>query len=106
MLISSFVSASLIATNVIGQIRFYEGFGSCLFYVRCLLRSASSLLLQSSINYYSYGDMLIIKIVIPLVNFYLIIVLANNLSKEDMLSKLQTYRDYNKMAFKSLLAQL
>jgi stage III sporulation protein AE len=33
-------------------------------------------------------DFLIIKAVIPLINFYLIIVLANNLSKEDMLSKL------------------
>jgi stage III sporulation protein AE len=33
-------------------------------------------------------DFIIIKVLIPMVNFYLIIVLANNLSKEDMLSKL------------------
>jgi stage III sporulation protein AE len=33
-------------------------------------------------------DFIIIKIVIPLINFYLVVTLANNLSKEDMLSKL------------------
>lgn len=34
------------------------------------------------------ADSIILKVAIPLINFYLIVTLANNLTKEDMLSKL------------------
>ena len=34
------------------------------------------------------ADFIILKVVVPLINFYLMVTLANNLTKEDMLSKL------------------
>ena len=50
-------------------------------------------------------DFIIIKLVIPLINFYLIIMLANNLSKEDMLSRLAgLIESVIKWVLRSLLA--
>ncbi|TAH66648.1 MAG: stage III sporulation protein AF [Anaerolineaceae bacterium] len=91
LLISSFINASTIAANVIGQVLDFMKALVPAYYMSVAFSSGS----VSSFAFYKVAliiitlvDFIIIKAVIPLVNFYLIIVLANNLSKEDMLSKL------------------
>lgn len=91
LLISSFIYASNIAASVIGKVLDFMKAMIPAYYMSVALSSGS----LSSFAFYKVAliiitlvDFIIIKAVIPLVNFYLIIVLANNLSKEDMLSKL------------------
>lgn len=91
LLISSFINASSIASNVIEQILNFMKALVPAYYMSVAFCTGS----VSSFAFYKVAliiitmvDFLIIKAVIPLINFYLIIVLANNLSKEDMLSKL------------------
>lgn len=91
LLISSFITASAIASKVIGQILDFMKALVPAYFLSVSFCSGS----MSSIVFYKAAlimitlvDFIIIKAIIPLVSFYLIIVLANNLSKEDMLSKL------------------
>ncbi|NLO10185.1 MAG: stage III sporulation protein AF [Clostridiales bacterium] len=91
LLISSFISASNIASTVIGEVLDFMKALVPAYFMSVALSSGS----MSSFAFYKVAlmlitlvDVIIIKAVIPLVNFYLIIILANNLSKEDMLSKL------------------
>lgn len=91
LLVSSFISASIIASTVIGRILDFMKALVPAYFMSVAFSSGS----MSSFAFYKVAlmvitlvDYVIIKVVIPLVNFYLIIVLANNLSKEDMLSKL------------------
>ncbi len=91
ILISSFISASIIATTVIGQILdFMKALVPAYFMsvAFCSGSMSSFVFYKAALMVITLVDFIIIKVVIPLVNFYLIIVLANNLSKEDMLSKL------------------
>jgi stage III sporulation protein AE len=91
LLISSFVIASKIASGAIGSIldfmkalipAYFMSVGFCTGTTTSLVYYEAALMLITLV------DFLIIKIVIPMINFYLIIMLANNLSKEDMLSRL------------------
>ncbi|HWT27860.1 MAG TPA: stage III sporulation protein AE [Mobilitalea sp.] len=91
LLISTFISASVIASNAISAIlsfmkalvpAYFMSVGFCTGSITSLVYYEAALMMITLV------DFLIIKIVIPLINFYLIITLANNLSKEDMLSKL------------------
>lgn len=50
--------------------------------------SSSTLVYQGILVLVTLVDIVLIKIIIPLVNLYMMAVLANNLSKEDLLSKL------------------
>jgi stage III sporulation protein AE len=91
LLISSFIYASNVAASVINNVLDFMKALVPSYYMAVALSSGS----MSSYAFYKVAliiitlvDLIIIKVVIPLVNFYLIIVLANNLSKEDMLSKL------------------
>ena len=91
LLISSFINTSNIAATVIGKVLDFMKALVPAYYMSVAFSSGS----VSSYAFYKVAliiitlvDLIIIKVVIPLVNFYLIIVLANNLSKEDMLSKL------------------
>lgn len=91
LLISSFINASSIAANVIRQVLDFMKALVPAYYMSVAFCTGS----VSSLAFYKVTlviitlvDFIIIKAVIPLVSFYLIIVLANNLSKEDMLSKL------------------
>jgi stage III sporulation protein AE len=43
---------------------------------------------EATLGLITVVDFIIIKVVIPLINFYLVIMLVNNMSKEDTLSKL------------------
>mgnify|MGYP000200166162 CR=1 FL=1 len=91
LLISSFISASAIASRVIGQILdFMKALVPAYFMaVSFCTGSMSSLVFyKAALMMITLVDFIIVKLIIPMVNFYLIIVLANNLSKEDMLSKL------------------
>jgi stage III sporulation protein AE len=91
LLISSFINASNIASDVIRKVLDFMKALVPAYFMSVALSSGS----MSSLAFYKIAlmlitlvDFIIIKAIIPLVNFYLIIVLANNLSKEDMLSKL------------------
>ena len=91
LLISSLANASQIASDVIGQIlEFMKALVPA--YYMAVAFSAGSV---SSYAFYKAAliiialvDFAIIKVIIPMVSFYLIIILANNLSREDMLSRL------------------
>lgn len=91
LLISSFISASHIASTVIREVLDFMKALVPAYFMSVAFCSGS----LSSFTFYKIAlilitlvDFIIIKVLIPMVNFYLIIVLANNLSKEDMLSKL------------------
>lgn len=91
LLISSFITASAVASKVIGQVLdFMKALVPAYFLaVSFCSGSMSSLVFyKAALLMITLVDFVIVKVIIPMVNFYLIIVLANNLSKEDMLSKL------------------
>lgn len=91
LLITTFINASRIASSVIGSIldfmkalvpAYFLSIGFCTGSATSLIYHEVALMLITLV------DILIIKVVIPMINFYLVISLANNMSKEDMLSKL------------------
>lgn len=91
LLISSFIAASQIAASALGSIldfmkalvpAYFMSVGFCSGSATSLVYYEAALMLITLV------DLLIVKVVIPLINFYLVVTLANNLSKEDMLSKL------------------
>ncbi len=91
LLISSFIVASKIAQTTIG---------SLLDFMRALVptylmsvafctgTTTSMVYYEAALALITIVDFLILKVVIPMVNFYLVIMLVNNMSKEDSLSKL------------------
>lgn len=108
LLISSFIAASSIAGSAVGKIldfmkalvpAYFMSVGFC-------TGSATSLVFyEAALVIISIVDVIIIRVVIPLINFYLVIMLANNLSKEDMLSRLAgLFETIIKWLLKSLLA--
>jgi stage III sporulation protein AE len=108
LLISTFITASQIAVAAINSIldfmkalvpAYLMSVGFCTGSTTSLMYYEAALMLISLV------DFLIIKIVIPLINFYLVVTLANNLSKEDMLSKLASlFASAINWLLKSLLA--
>ncbi len=91
LLISTFINASMIAASVIGSIlefmkalvpAYFLSVGFCTGSVTSMVYYEAALMMITLV------DLIIVKIIIPMINFYLIITLANNLSKEDMLSRL------------------
>mgnify|MGYP000886963278 CR=1 FL=1 len=91
LLISSFVNASMIAVSAINSILDFMRalVPAYLMSVGFCTGSATSLAYyEAALMLISLVDFIIIKIIIPLINFYLVVTLANNISKEDMLSKL------------------
>lgn len=91
LLISSFVLASKTAADTIGAILDFMKalIPAYLMSVAFVTGAATSLIYyEAALGLITLVDFIIIKLIIPMINFYLIIVLANNLSKEDMLSKL------------------
>lgn len=91
LLVSSFISASLITSKAISAIlSFMRALVPAYFLsVGFCSGSATSLMFyEASLIMITMVDFILLKVVIPLINFYLVITLANNLSKEDMLSRL------------------
>ncbi|HKL99645.1 MAG TPA: stage III sporulation protein AE [Mobilitalea sp.] len=108
LLVSSFITASMIASSAIGKIldfmkalvpAYFMSVGFCTGSTTSLVFYEAALIIITIV------DLILLKIVIPLINFYLIIMLTNNLSKEDMLSKLAgLFETIIKWLLKSLLA--
>jgi stage III sporulation protein AE len=91
LLISSFVIASRIATTTIAAILDFMKALVPTYLMSVAFTSGTTTSLvyyEAALGLITLVDFTLIKIVIPMINFYLIIVLANNLSKEDMLSRL------------------
>lgn len=91
LLISSFVMASRIAANTINSILdFMKALipAYMLSVGFCTGTTSSLLYYEAALGLITLVDIIVIRVIIPMIDFYLIIMLANNLSKEDMLSRL------------------
>lgn len=91
LLIGSFIIASRIAATTLSAILdFMRALVPTYFMsVAFTTGTATSLMYyEAALMLITLVDVIIIRIVIPMINFYLVLILANNLSKEDMLSKL------------------
>ncbi len=91
VLISSFILASGIAAATIGTILdFMKALvPTYLMSVAfCTGPTTSLVYYQAALGLITVVDFLILRVIIPMINFYLIIMLVNNMSKEDTLSKL------------------
>ncbi|MDD3172445.1 MAG: stage III sporulation protein AE [Herbinix sp.] len=91
LLISSFIIASKIAVATISAVLDFMRalVPTYLMSVAfCTGTTTSMMYYEAALALIALVDFIIIKVVIPLINFYLVIMLANNLSKEDVLSKL------------------
>jgi stage III sporulation protein AE len=91
LLISSFITASSIASTTITTVLdFMKALVPTYFMSVAFTSGATTSLVyyEAALTLITLVDFLIIKVIIPMINFYLVIMLANNLSKEDMLSRL------------------
>lgn len=108
LLISSFIEASVIAASTIGQILdFMKALvpAYCISVGFCTGSATSMVYYQAALGIITLADIILVNIVIPMINFYMVIMLANNLSKEDMLSKLAALLEtIIRWLLKSLLA--
>lgn len=88
---ASFIAASTIATQTLSAVlNFMKALVPTYFMAVAFSSSAgtSAVYYQATLFLITFVDMLLIKLVIPLINIYLIVSMANNLSKDDLLSKL------------------
>lgn len=108
LLISSFITASVIASTVISRILdFMKALVPAYFMAVgfCTGSATSLVFFEAALIIISLVDLVLLKIVIPLINFYLVVSLANNLSKEDLLSRLaDLFETIIKWLLRSLLA--
>ncbi len=91
LLIGSFVVASQIASGALNSVLEFMRVLAPSYFMSVAFASGaatSMMYYETALMLITLVDFLIIKVIIPMINFYLIIILANNLSKEDMLSKL------------------
>lgn len=110
LLASTFLVASNIASTVLSAVlHFMQALipTYLLSIAFCAGSSTSLVFYESTILIITIVDAVLIKIIIPMINIYMVIVLANNLSKEDLLSKLADLLSFLvKGALKSLLAMV
>lgn len=91
VLISSFVIASSIASATISMILDFMRalVPTYLMSVAfCTGPTTSLVYYQAALGLITLVDFVLVKMIIPMINFYLVIMLVNNMSKEDTLSKL------------------
>lgn len=91
LLIGSFITASQVAASTIHSILdFMRALVPTYFMSVAFTAGASTSMVyyEAALMLITLVDFILIKLIIPMIDFYLVIVLANNLSKEDMLSKL------------------
>ncbi len=91
LLISSFIIASRIAATTISAILDFMKALAPTYLMSvafCTGATTSMVYYEAALLLITLVDFLIVKVIIPMINFYLVIMLANNLSKEDTLSKL------------------
>jgi stage III sporulation protein AE len=108
LLISSFILASRVAAETIGAILDFMKalIPAYLMSVAFVTGATTSMVYyEAALGLITLVDFIMIKVIIPMINFYLVIVLANNLSKEDMLSRLaELFATAISWLLKSLLA--
>ncbi len=91
VLTASFVSAATLASNTISAVLdFMKALVPAYFLSVAFVSSAGTSMVyyQAALVLITFVDVLLIKLIIPMINIYLIVSMANNLSKEDLLSKL------------------
>lgn len=91
LLISSFIMASRIAATTINSILdFMKALipAYMLSVGFCTGTTSSLVYYEAALGLITLVDFIVIRVIIPMIDFYLVIMLANNLSKEDMLSRL------------------
>lgn len=91
LMISSFIMASRVAADTISSILDFMKVLVPTYLMSvafCTGAATSMAYYEATLGLITVVDFIIIKVVIPLINFYLVIMLVNNLSKEDTLSKL------------------
>lgn len=87
----SFISAATLAANTITAVlNFMKALVPAYFLSVAFVSSAGTSMVYYQVTLFliTFVDVLLIKLVIPMINIYLIVSMANNLSKEDLLSKL------------------
>lgn len=91
VLTASFISAAKLATETITAIlEFMKALVPAYFMSVAFASSASTslVLYQGALFVITFVDVFLIKVIVPLINIFLVISMANNLSKDDVLSKL------------------
>lgn len=91
LLISSFIMASQVAEKAISSIiDFMRALipAYMLSVAFCSGTTTSLVYYEAALGLIMLVDFIIFKVIIPMINFYLVIMLANNLSREDMLSRM------------------
>lgn len=91
ILTASFISASALTANTINAVlNFMKALVPAYFLSVAFVSSAGTSMVYYQVTLFliTFVDVLLLKIVIPMINIYLIVAMANNLSKEDLLSKL------------------
>lgn len=91
VIVSTFVAASELAVTAIHSLLEFMKVLAPAYFLAVGFSTGSTTSLvyyESALMVIAVADSIILKVVIPLINFYLIVTLANNLTKEDMLSKL------------------
>lgn len=91
VLTASFISAATLAANTISAVlSFMKALVPAYFLSVAFVSSAGTSMVYYQVTLFliTFVDVLLIKLVIPIINIYLIVSMANNLSKEDLLSKL------------------
>lgn len=91
VLTASFIAAANLASNTISSIlEFMKALVPAYFLSVAFASSAgtSMVFYQVALFLITFVDIILLRIIIPLINIYLVISMANNLSKDDMLSKL------------------
>lgn len=105
---ASFITVSSIATDTLNSVlSFMKALVPTYFMAVAFSTSAgtSTVYYQSTLLLITLVDIILIRLVIPLINMYLIISMANNLSKDDLLSKLgDLIGQITKWTLKTLLA--
>ena len=91
VLTASFISAATLAANTISAVlNFMKALVPAYFLSVAFVSSAGTSMVYYQVTLFliTFVDVLLIKLIIPMINIYLIVSMANNLSKEDLLSKL------------------
>lgn len=108
ILATSFVTASTIAAGTLNSIFNFMKILMPTYIISLSFSSgvtSAQMYYQSSLFLISFIDLILLKLVVPMINIHFIITIANNLSKEDMLSKLsELLSDGVKWILKTLLA--
>jgi stage III sporulation protein AE len=90
VLTGSFITASTMAAQTISSLLdFMKAMVPAYFMSVAFSTGAGTSMVyyQTTLVLITFVNVLLIKIIIPLINIYLVVTMANNLSKEDMLSK-------------------